>query len=153
SAGGAPDAETVLNLATYTIPANTIKDGTVVRVKGHVLVSDGTSAATLTIRARLGGVGGTLLVASSAVNVATNDYGYFEIELHGTAAPGGTVPVNAIAKVRDLAAAGADAFISAYDATNAATNGALDLVLTGQWNGGAADDDANLTLMSVSIEG
>lgn len=149
SAGGAPDAETVFNLGAYTIPADTINDGTVLKLFCHVLVSDGAAAASLTLRCRIGGVGGTLIVAGASINPADNDYAFFLVELHGTEASGAATTVNCFGKLRDTAAAGADGSLSLYTAAGGlATNGALDLVITGQWTGGAGDD-ANITMISV----
>lgn len=152
SAGGAPDAETVFNIGTYTIPANTIAADSKFKLRCLVLISDGAAGASLTLRARLGGVAGTVLVAGASNNVSTNEYAEFDLDIMGTAAPGAAAAVNCVGKLRDTAPAGADTWLSLYTNAAAATNGNLDIVITGQWTG-AAGDDANIEMISFGAVG
>jgi hypothetical protein len=154
SAGGA-DPETVLNLGTYTIPANTIKLGTHIRVHAIVRVSDGGGAATALVQMRLGGLGGQLLGATTAVDVVTGNICIFDCHISGQAVPGAAASVVFSTKIDDwVAGAGGTPNGRAYgDGFAAATNGALDLVVTGRWNGGGAGDDMNLEQLFVEVIG
>lgn len=131
-------AETVL--ASYTIPANTLKAGSKLSVKAMISVTADAGATTLTPRLRLGPVTlvGTVLVAGTATDTAANHVFVVEFDLIAQAAPGAAAACRGWGRYQDLAAAGG-AFKSAVLGTggvgaNFATNGALLLELTGQWS-------------------
>jgi len=150
---GGGDVETIFNLGSYTIPASTITAGTMVHLRAVIRVTDGTSAATLQARCRLGGVAGTVLAATTAVNVATGNRGVLDVWLNGHAVPGVAAEIAWTSTVTDFGAAGTPTLIDAASRANFATSGALVLCVTGIWNGGAAGDDANIESMLVEWAG
>ena len=67
-------AETPFSLS-YTIPANSLAAGDVIRIRGAVTIPSTNSTDTLTLKLK---IGSTVLVTTVAVDVANNDVGYFD---------------------------------------------------------------------------
>lgn len=148
------DAETIFSNGTYTIPANTIRAGSIVHIRAMVRVSDGATTETLIARLRLNGLAGTLLGATNNVDVATADMAIFDVFLEGHGAPGASVEVSWSGFVTNFAAVDASPSIRlASGVANFATNGALDIVMTAQWTGANAGDDVELEHFSVVAHG
>ena len=72
-AGGGADAEALIGVAAYTIPANTIKAGTRVHFKATLRVTVGNTAGTLLARARLGGLVGQIVAVGAAADPGAKD--------------------------------------------------------------------------------
>jgi uncharacterized protein YuzE len=126
-------------LASTSLPASTIKAGTVVRVRGLAKVTEDTGATTLTMRLRFGTttLTGTALITSTATDTADNNVFPFEFTLCGRAAPGAAAAVVGFGTFAEPAAPGGAMLSAELAATNFATNGALLLELTADWS--AAD--------------
>lgn len=126
-------------LTSYSIPANTIKAGTVVKVKFCARVSADNGATTLTGRLRLGAttLTGTALITTSATDTGVDSLFMGEFTLIGRAAPGAAAAVVGMGWFCEPAAAGGAALTANLGSTNFATNGALLLELTADWS--AAD--------------
>jgi len=154
-AGGGDAAETVV--ATYSIPAGTIKAGTQIRVDFSYFIADGTTAETLVMRVFLGGMGGTVIVQSTSGNFATNDVGSGYVIIKGRDAPGAAAAVCTMGVMKNIAAPGADSTVVQLgpDVTNFATNGALDLVLTADFAGVEATggDSVTVRIFDVVVTG
>lgn len=131
--------ETVLT--SYSIPANTIKSGTRVKVRWGARVTANNSTTTFTGRLRLGPTTliGTALVATSAVDTDVDHWFTGEFELIGREAPGATAEVVGVG-FSSLGAVGAQCSQQFLTPTDFATNGILRLELTGDWS--AADANA-----------
>lgn len=129
-------------LASYSIPANTIKLGTVVRCRFLARVTADNGATTLTGRLRLGTttLTGTELIVSSAVDTSSGHIFEGEFVLVGRAAPGAAAAVVGCGSFADPGAAGGTRITANLNSTNFATNGALRLELTADWS--AADANA-----------
>lgn len=129
-------------LASYTIPANTIKAGTFVRCRFLARVTADNGATTLTGRLRLGAttLTGTELIVSSAVDTGSGHIFEGEFVLVGRAAPGAAAAVVGCGSFADPGAAGGTRITANLNSTNFATNGALRLELTADWS--AADANA-----------
>lgn len=129
--------ETVLT--SYSIPANTIKLGTIVRVRFCARVSADAGATTLTCKLLLGTttLTGTVLIQSAAVDTSTGYLFAGEFNLYGRAAPGAAAAVVGVGYYNDPAAIGGAMLLGNLATTNFATNGALLLELTADWS--AAD--------------
>lgn len=120
--------------ATVTVPANTLTQGKTCKVTFGVRATATNGTDTMQVRLRLGGIAGTVLIATTAVDVANDNVvvGHFEFTAEG--APGAAVNVTGVGWYTNPAAAGA-AMISAYlNPTARATNGALDIVVSIDWN-------------------
>lgn len=126
-------------LASYTIPANTIKQGTAIRLRYQGIVTAETGATTLTVRVRLGAttLTGTALVTTSAVDADVSYIFTGEVIVVGRAAPAASAAVVSTAMYNDPGAAGAAMKAAFVASTNLATNAALLLELTADWS--AAD--------------
>lgn len=61
---------------SYTIPANTLKAGDVIKIRAQVIATATNSTDTLTIKAK---AGSTVLAATAAVDVADNDIAVIDI--------------------------------------------------------------------------
>lgn len=139
--------ETVL--ASYVIPASTIKSGTVVKVKFAARVTADAGATTLTGRLRFGTttLTGTELIVTSAVDTATNHLFVGEYTLIGRAAPGAAAAVVGTGIYSNPGAAGSAMLSASLASTNFATNGALRLELTADWSAA----DANSVTAEVFV--
>ena len=131
--------------ATVTIPANSIRIGTVIRVHSRFRVSADSGATTVTFRLRFGAsatpASNTALVGTTAVNSASGDQALLDFSLTGRAAPGATAAIVGSGLFSETAAAGAGTIKAAFlNTTNFATNGVLYVQATVEWS--AADANA-----------
>lgn len=136
----ASTTETVL--ASYTIPAGTLKAGTLLRVHYQGIVSATTGATTLTQKLRLGSttLTGTAIVSGTATTTAASLIfsGYFDIVSRAAASAASALVAHGM--FSEPTAAGAVTPKQAIMAsTNFATNAALLLELTGQWSASDAN--------------
>ena len=134
---------------TYSIPANTIKAGTVVRIRALVRVSDASGTDTLTINLRLGT---TSLIATTAVDPgATTDIHIAEFELTGRAAPGAAASI--VGSGRWITNTGGTIAhgTGLLGATNFATNGALVIDSQAKWSSNTANTACLLESLDVEI--
>lgn len=63
---------------SYTLPANTLRVGDIIRVRAQALATATNSTDTLTLKLY---IGATVIVATAAVDVANNDEGFITAEL------------------------------------------------------------------------
>jgi len=132
----------------YTIPASTIKAGSVIKISGMGTVIDQNASDTLTVAVKIGAE--TLLV-STAVTVADNDVFVFECTAFAYAVPGGAVPLTAWGTINMDATGTVSGFQQGKTTGNLATNGALDVTITHDWSASHADNDARLDALFVEI--
>lgn len=160
ASGGTAVTNTVTETAsrTYTIPASTMTAGKVIKVKWGARITAQNSTDTFTLRIRLGGVSGTVLAKSTAVDGVVGHVCTGYMEIVAAAAPGAAVAVNGIGAISDWAAQGAGGLPGAgamYPAylppTNHATNGALDLVATIEESVASASNSAIVEYFNVEI--
>lgn len=150
-------AETVL--ASYTIPANTLKAGTRLTVQWmNRVTADSGAGPTLTTRLRLGP---TTLTGTTLANTAAIDTGaawgstgnYTVVSRAAPSAASACVGTGFITQFANLnagAATGAGTGSALIVPTNFATNGPLLLELTAQWSVGGADS-VQCELFNVTI--
>lgn len=127
-------AETTLQ--SYTIPANTLKAGTVLRVVATTRCTAETGTTTFTGKLKLGS---TALVTMGAFDLAAGDYQRIELEIVSRAAPSGSAAVVVTGTALGLAAGAAVSNAIVLAPANYATNGALVLALTGQMSASDAN--------------
>ena len=127
-------AETTLQ--SYTIPANTLKAGTVLRVVATTRCTAETGTTTFTGKLKLGS---TALVTMGAFDLAAGDYQRVELEIVSRAAPSGSAAVVVTGTALGLAAGAAVSNAIVLAPANYATNGALVLALTGQMSASDAN--------------
>lgn len=140
-------AETVFNQFP-TLPARSITLDSVYRLRAKVRVPSGNAADTLILRARLGGVAGALLSTSPTVDVTDGggDIGVVDLVVSFRAPLGAVTPVQAagftglgVPITATSRITGTLATAPTVDVTAAA---GLDLVITGQWSGANAGNQA-----------
>ena len=127
-------AETTLQ--SYELAANTIKAGTVVRVRATIRATAQTSTTTLTVKLKLGS---TAIVTISAFDMGASDIIRLDMEITGRAAPGATAAVVVTGLATGTAAGSAVNNAIVLAPANYATNGALTLALTGQFSASDAN--------------
>jgi hypothetical protein len=136
---------------TYVIPASTLKAGTVMRVRAMVdVINAAAGTATLTINLRLGG---TSLIATTAVDPAANDWHSIEFVIVARAAPGATAALVGIGRWNTSTGGTNVTKEAILQSTNFATNGALTLDCQAKWSAADATTTAQLELLNVEILG
>jgi len=104
--GTGANAEGLLGSGYFDIPANSIVAGDVIRVTVAIAVPTTVSTDTLRLRLRVGGLAGTVIYDSTAVDVANGNYVVANLEFTfrtigatGTAYVTGTIHSNLISTV------------------------------------------------------
>lgn len=140
------------DLGTVSLAANTIKAGTVIRIRYQGIATAQAGSTTLTVKLK---IGSTVLLTHAAHAVAANDIFCGEFTLVGRAAPGAAAACVGWGLFGPTAddfdqdgTLGMQAKILA--STNLATNGALAVAVTGQW-GGADASSCRLDVMTVEV--
>lgn len=144
-------AETVLG--SFTLPANTIGQGTMVRIRFQGIATATNANDTLTIKAYLGSttLAGTALFTGAATDVANGDIFAGEFTLVGRAAAGAAAAVVGVGTYNDPAAVGAAVKTAYLPATNFATNAALLIEVSGKWSAANPGNSCRLDVLTVEV--
>jgi hypothetical protein len=133
-----------------TIPAGYLKAGDVIHVTGQVTVADNNSTDTLTLTLRLGGLSGTAVIATAAVDVADNDVGYIDAYLVvRTVGSSGTFVASGVQGLGVPGTVTAKPFTKVSTAVD--TTAALVIGISADWSVGHADNEASLTTLIVEV--
>ena len=135
--------------STYSIPADTLKLGSLAKIRGSVLVTDASGTDTLEIKLY---IGGTTLVTTTAFDPdAANDFVSFEFDLVSRAAAGAAAAH--VGRGRWVTSDGGTLVHGAaiLGSTNLATNGALIVKASAKWSSNTASTSANLETLYVEI--
>ena len=141
--------ETAFATSVYTIPANTLRDGSVIRVT--MQGEWDSNSIVRTLRLRLGSFtsdttfSGALMMQYFSVNTTTQNFSVCEITIRG--APGATATNFAFSSHGTAAGAGTPEVVSG--GPTVATNGPLDLFLT--WESANISQPYDLDVYSVEI--
>lgn len=141
-------------LGSYSIPANTIGVGTIVRVRYQGIVTADNGATTLTVILRCGPttLTGQALISHAATDTQANYIFTGEYQLVGRAAPGAAAACVGVGTFSEPAAVGGALKTAFLGSTNFATNGALLLEVTADWS--AADSNScRLDILNVEVIG
>lgn len=138
---------------SYTIPANTLLAGSVIRVRYQGIATATNSTDTLTIKLYIGGLGGTALLTGTATDVADNAIfaGECMIVIRTIGASGTFV---AVGTHTDVPAASGTA---AHDITEITASTAIDTTATQQigvgadWSVASAGNSCRLDIFVVEI--
>ena len=135
--------------STYSIPANTIGSGTVIRISGSVLADQVDGTDTLEIKVYLGGT--TLLTTTAFDPSAVTDFVNFDFELVSRAAASAASAIVGKGEwvTSDTGAETRGAAVLA--STNFATNGALVVKVSAKWSSTTALTNARLHTLNVDI--
>lgn len=143
--------------ASFTVPANTIKAGTLMRVSYQGIATATNGTDTLRVRLRFGGttLTGTVLLDHTAIDVANDSFfsGYFD--LIGRAAPGAAAAIVGMGmRGGPGTTSAASNMVNAMLATtNFATNAALLVEVTLQWSVANAGNSARVDCLNGLIFG
>jgi hypothetical protein len=134
------------NIALYTIPANKLELGDIVRIKVFCTVVDSNGSDTLT---PILNFGGTAIATGAALDVADSDIVYAWADVHVTAV-GSSGTMTSIAEIR-TDALGAVHVIGATNLTSKDTTGTLDVALNVDWDAAHADNEVRIDTFSVEL--
>ena len=146
----------VVHAQTYSIPASTLKAGSVMRIKYKIDVTNDSGTDTLETKLYLGGttsdLNGAVLITTTAFDPsAATDYVIGEFEFVALAAPGAAASCvgcgSWVTSDNGSEVRGAANLV----ATNFATNGALIVKVSSKWSSTTASTNARLTILNVDI--
>ena len=137
---------TAAGIFSYTIPANTLEVGDIVRIKVFCTVIDSNSSDTLT---PILNFGGTAIATGAALAVADNDIVYAWADVHCTAT-GSSGTCTAIAEIRSDAL-GAVHVIGQTALTSMDTTGGLAVALNVDWSAAHADNEVRIDTVSIEL--
>jgi hypothetical protein len=137
---------------SYSLPANTLKAGTLVRIRYQGIATATNSTDTLAIKLYIGGLSGTVLISHAATDVANNDVFSGEMSLIcRTAGASGTI-VGAGTYKSVPAAAGTATYKDAILAsTTIDTTAAQVIGVSAQWSVASASNSCRLDFLSVEV--
>ena len=127
-------------LGTHTLPANTLKAGTTLRVRALVRVTGHTLTPTFTMAIKIGATP-TVLATTGAVSVVTNDLLRIDVLLTARDAPSGS-SVCVAEGIANWTASGTAGSKPQGSVPSLITNGALDVAVYGQWSAASASNIA-----------
>lgn len=144
-------AETAFSTGVYTIPANSLRAGSMVRVRFQGIAMTTNSSDTLTVKLYIGGASGTALISAAATDVTNSDVFQGEYELSvRTVGSSGTVVGCGTYKVPS-----AEGTMTVKDdilaSTTLDTTTAQDVTVTGKWSVASTNDTCRLDFFRVEI--
>jgi len=130
---------------SYTIPANTLQAGDIIKIRGQVTVNDNNSTDTLTLLLQVGNV---TIATTGAVDVADGDVGYFEAILVFRA-----VGASGKYTAQGVQALGVPGTVTAKpffkEETTTDTTAGIEIAINADWSAAHADNEAELTQLVV----
>ena len=154
AAGSALTASsTETQMAAYTIPANTLLAGTMVRVTWQLIQTAKNGTDTLTVKLRCGptSLTGTVLISGTATAGVVNGLNVGEFNLICRAAPSAASACVGVGGYSEVAAAGGPWITEYIGATNFITNGALILELTAQFSSTSGSNSCRCDIFTVEV--
>ena len=137
---------TAADLFSYTIPANTLEVGQIVRIKAFATCTSTNSSDTLTPILKFGG---TAIATGAALDVANNDIVWTWADVHVTKV-GSSGTMEAFGSIR-TDALGAVHVIAATSLTSMDTTGGLAVALNVDWSVANAGNIVRLDACSVEL--
>jgi hypothetical protein len=148
------DSETEFSTGDVTIPANTLKAGSVVKIKYAVRATATNSTDTLGVKCYFGANGtsaDTAIITHTAADAANDDIVYGDMTLVANAAAGANVSITGGGVFSELAAAGGALKTCHLNAANFATNAALHVSVDGKWSAASASNSCYLEFLIVEV--
>ena len=137
---------TAADMFSYTIPANTLEVGDIVRIKVFCTVIDTNGTDTLT---PILNFGGSAIATWAALDVADSDIVFAEADVHVTAT-GSSGTCTAIGEIR-TDALGAVHVIATTALTSMDTTGGLAVALNVDWDAAHADNEVRIDTVSIEL--
>lgn len=142
--------ETVFSTGSTTIPANYFQAGDILHVRAQGIITSFNSTDTITVNLYLGGLTGTKIVATAALNGSANDEflidAYIELRTVGSS---GTFIANGIDTIGTPGTATAKPFLLGSTAVD--TTAAQAVAISGKWSVANAADSCRLDYMTVDL--
>ena len=137
---------TAADIFSYTIPANTLEVGDIVRIKVFctVIYNNGTDTLTPVLN-----FGGSAIATGAALDVADSDIVFAEADVHVTAT-GSSGTCTAIGEIR-TDALGAVHVIAQTALTSMDTTGGLAVALNMDWDAAHADNEVRIDTVSIEL--
>lgn len=140
----------VANTQKLTIPANTLKAGDRLRIRGFAKVTNQNATDTLRARLRIGGLTGVLLATVTPYDAATNDRVSFEADVWFEAVGAATVSkFHSAGRAKRTGGSDEDTFVE--DNTTLNTGAAIDIVFTQFWSANSASNRVKLYELSAEL--
>lgn len=131
----------------YTIPANTLKVGDVIHVHGEVSVPNQNSTDTLQLNLL---IGATVIAATVALDVATNDIGFFDAEIViRTIGASGTFVATGTQGIGTPGTVTAKPFVK--QSTTIDTTAAQEIGIQATWSVASASDQARQDVLTIEM--
>jgi len=145
-------AETAFD-TSYSIPPNSLKAGSLVKIKYQGIAPSTNATDTLTIRLRFGGLAGTVLLAGTATDVANNNIfaGEFEVAIRTAGASGTMVGYGTHTEVPAASGTAVHDITEVLPATTVDTTAAQVVNVTATWSVANAANQVRLDFMRVEI--
>lgn len=136
----------------YSIPANTLKAGSVIKVRFQGIATSTNSTDTLTIKLYIGGLTGTAILTGTATNATNDDIFTGEATITvRTAGASGTMVAIASGNIVPAATRVAVPVFQITGSTTLDTTAAQVIGVGADWSVAHADNDAYLDIMVVEI--
>jgi hypothetical protein len=137
---------------TYSIPANTLVAGSMLKIRFQGIATATNSTDTLAIKLMIGGVSGTALLTGTATDVANNDIfcGEFTLVVRTAGVSGTCVGFGSHSKVP----AASGTAVPVYEilaSTTIDTTAAQQVGVWADWSVASAGNSARLDILSVEI--
>lgn len=148
------DSETEFSTGDVTIPANTLKAGSVVKIRYAVRATATNGSDTLGVKCYFGANGtsaDTAIITHTAADATNDDIVYGDMVLVANAAAGAAVAVTGVGHFSELAAAGGALKTCHLASANFATNAALHVSVDGKWSAASASNSCLLEFLIVEI--
>ncbi len=140
-------------LGSYSIPADTLKAGTVVKVRFQGIATATNSSDTLTVKLYIGGLAGTAILTGTATDVANNNIfaGEALIQIRTAGSPGTLVAVGTHTDVPAASGTATHGICEITASTNVDTAVAQVVGVGGTWSSTNAGNSCRLDILVVEI--
>jgi hypothetical protein len=137
----------------YSIPANTLKAGSVIKVRYQGIATATNSSDTLLIKLYIGGITGTAILTGTATDVANNNIfaGEAMIVIRTAGASGTLVAVGTHTDVPAASGTATHAITEITASTTIDTTAAQEVCVGADWSVASASNSARLDIMVVEI--
>ena len=137
----------------YSIPANTLKAGNVIKVRFQGIATSTNATDTLLIKLYIGGITGTALLTGTATDVANDNIfaGECTIIIRTIGATGTFVSVGTLTNVPAASGTAVHDITEITASTTIDTTAAQEISVGADWSVAHADNDAYLDIMVVEI--
>jgi hypothetical protein len=137
----------------YSLPANIVRAGSVLRIKFQGIASATNGTDTLQIKLYIGGTSGTALLVGTATDVADNAIfaGWADVVFRTVGSSGTFVSVGAHTDVPAASGTATMGITEIKGSTAIDTTAARDIVVSATWSAASASDSCRLDILTVEL--